>query len=95
MSLFKADASADQAEARIEYYLNEGWDGSGIKPYTQLLIAECALRTRRTARLKEHPDGPEDASELRSIVLEKARQRWLSGLYADPFTRNPRKRPCL
>jgi hypothetical protein len=82
-------------EAAVQFYLNEGWNGRGWAPYDMLLIGECIFATRRTERKYLHPDAPGDAAEYRERVLDKARQRWMQGFYADPFTQTPRKRRCL
>lgn len=84
-----------EAEARIEHFLNEGWRGSGPKPYTMLEIGECILATRHDINGNRYASADSDAEAYRDAVLSRARLRYKAGYYADPFTANPRKRECL
>lgn len=81
-------------EVRIQHYLDDGWEGRGYSPYEMLLMGECQIIAMRM-----HPgvcltrfEG-KDPLAFREKMLEIARQRWLDGFYADPFTDSPRQRP--
>lgn len=65
---------------RAEEFIDEGWDGAGWRPSHQLNVGYCIFATGSQPHL---------ASNWANKVLDRARQRYRDGYYANPFTKDP------
>lgn len=83
-------------EVRLNRFLDEGWEGKGPRPSLLLAIGECALASVPGGILGTVASRAlHSASLYRDLVIERARERYRAGFYADPFTKEPRLRADL
>jgi hypothetical protein len=78
-----------EAEKRLFYFLEEGWNGEGWRPSHLLTLGFCALST---LPFKSSAYCENQAALFWSISVAEARRRYRAGFYADPFTTTPRWR---